>query len=194
MPGIAEGIYAQYYDSVIKMSKRPGGVSRPEIMKGLAVTRPAADRLIDECHLKRSRTEGRTNFFKPTKATDKVLDGTESGNPSEATDIGEDKDHMDQHTPGEQALLNALVSDDPLPQGQTQQALAPVNRVATLTVPAATAKTAEQLDTEIKALKSAIDSAEEKASNGHKTYVVQQAHANALGQKLQRVLSERLAL
>ena len=193
MPGVAEGIYAQYYGSVITMAKRTGGVSRPEIMKGLSVTRPAADRLIDECRLKRSRTEGRTDFFSPTKATDKVL-----GSP-ESDDNGKDTPPMlSQHSPGDQALLSALVSDEPAaPEGSqpvVPKAPAQINR---LPVPGNTApagKTAATLDGEIVALKKAISEAEEKAKNGHMTYVVQTAHACALGTKLQRALEARLSL
>lgn len=182
MPGVVEGIYAQYHDSVIKMAKKPGGVSRPEIMKGLSVTRPAADKLIDECRLKRARTEGRTNFFTPTKATSKV-----QGSELEDQNPGEDVSMIDQPTQdqADQALLTALVTDDPAPQQAK-----PKNRLPT----EPPVKSAVDLDTEIKAIRSAIGEAEEKAKNAHTTFVVQQAHANALGTKLQRVLEARLSL
>lgn len=179
MPGVAEGIYAQYHDSVIKMAKSPGGVSRPQIMKGLAVTRPIADRLIDECKLRHAKTEGRTDFFKPTKATDKVLNvGAE---PAEDDDEGKDATTMIGETGSGQALLGgnpeALLGDEL--QGK--------NRLPPQ-------KGAAELDAEIKATKAAISEALEKARQGHQTHLVQTAHANALGMKLQRSIEARLLL
>lgn len=195
MPGVVEGIYAQYYDSVIKLARRPSGVSRPELMRSLAVSRPIADRLIDECHLRRAKTEGRTDFFKPTKATNKVLDSEpNNGGHNDGKDAETMIDQsgtgasapMPATTPEQQALLSAMVSEDPAPQGK--------NRVPFEPAPAQDQARIAELDAQIKQIRAAITESTTKAQQAHQTVVVQTAHANALGTKLQRVLEARLAL
>jgi hypothetical protein len=64
MPRIAEGLYAQYYDSVLKLAKRETGVSRPELMDKLGMSRIIADRVIEKVGLKPVAVVGRTEFFK----------------------------------------------------------------------------------------------------------------------------------
>jgi len=74
MPRLSEAAYAQHYDSVITMAKRKGGVSRPEIMELLAVSRVMADSLIDRCKLRKSKRKvGRTEFFHTSRGTKGVL-------------------------------------------------------------------------------------------------------------------------
>ena len=51
-----------------------------------------------------------------------------------------------------------------------------------------------ELDAQIKTIRAAIHESTSKAQAAHSTYVVQTAHANALGTKLQRILEARLAL
>lgn len=64
MPRVAPNIFAQYYDSAIKLASRETGVSRPELMKKLDITRLMADRVIEQAGLKPVAKVGRTEFFK----------------------------------------------------------------------------------------------------------------------------------
>lgn len=61
---VADTTYAQYFDSAIRLASRPTGVSRPELLKSLGVSRIIADRIIEKTGLKKVATVGRTDFFK----------------------------------------------------------------------------------------------------------------------------------
>lgn len=174
MPGLAEGVYAQYLDSVIKMAKTTGGVSRPQIMEKLKVSRSEANSLIDEAKLRRARTVGRTDYFVATKATHKLAGDDDNSNEDNADN--EDESAM----PGPSSAVE---------EGQTmvQTAPAPASQ-------AADSDKAAALDKKIKLLKQSIADALEKAKQAQQTVVVQTAHANALGTALESVLKERLAL
>jgi len=62
-------IYAAHMDSVLKLARRAEGVSRPQLIDDLNVTRVVASKLIEECRLVLDRTEGRTEYFKASDAT-----------------------------------------------------------------------------------------------------------------------------
>ena len=64
MPRVAEGLYAQYYNSVLRLAARPTGVSRPELMDKLGMSRIIADRVIEKAGLVPAAVIGRTEFFK----------------------------------------------------------------------------------------------------------------------------------
>lgn len=64
MPKLADAILAQHYTSVIKLAAREGGVSRPELIEKLGVTRIVADKLIENTKLVPGPKVGRTEFFK----------------------------------------------------------------------------------------------------------------------------------
>jgi hypothetical protein len=57
-------IYAAHLDSVLKLASREGGVSRPQIINELNVTRVVAGGLIEKAGLTLVRKEGRTEYFK----------------------------------------------------------------------------------------------------------------------------------
>ena len=63
MPRMSSAIYAAHLDNVLKLAKRMGGVSRPQIINDLQVTRAIAGGLIEKAELSLDRTEGRTEFF-----------------------------------------------------------------------------------------------------------------------------------
>lgn len=182
MPGIAEGIYAQYVDSVIKMAKTTGGVSRPQIMEKLNVKRPEANALIGEAKLRRARTVGRTDFFVASKATKNVHNTSEdsdvnqqsSASTGSSSNVGE----------GQNQPTNRLPEEDKT-MVQTVQAPAPV--VSDTDRVAASEK-------KIKLLKQGIADALEKAKQAEQVRLTQQAHAGALGSALENALKERLAL
>src|ERR1051326_1107277 len=71
---VQEGIYQQYYTNVVKLAQRDGGVSRPELIHALGISRTMADGLIARCKLRHSGTKGKTEFFSVTKGSNKVLD------------------------------------------------------------------------------------------------------------------------
>ena len=66
MPRMDAAIYAAHLDSVLKLASRDGGVSRPQIINELNVTRVIAGGLIDKAGLTLDRKEGRTEYFKQT--------------------------------------------------------------------------------------------------------------------------------
>jgi hypothetical protein len=63
MPRMDSAIYAAHMDSVLKLARREGGVTRPQIMEELNVTRAVAAGLIEKSGLKLDRRVGRTEFF-----------------------------------------------------------------------------------------------------------------------------------
>lgn len=65
MPRLAEGIFAAHYDSAVKLAAAPGGVSRPDLIKKLGVTRLVAEKIIEKAGLVVGGKEGRTEFFVP---------------------------------------------------------------------------------------------------------------------------------
>jgi hypothetical protein len=60
---MATEIYAAHLDNVLKMAARKEGVSRPQIIKDLNVSRPVANDLIKRAGLTLDRKEGKTEFF-----------------------------------------------------------------------------------------------------------------------------------
>jgi hypothetical protein len=65
MPRLAEGIFAAHYDSAVKLAARPGGVSRPDLIKNLNISRVIADKIIEKAGLVVGAKDGRTEFFVP---------------------------------------------------------------------------------------------------------------------------------
>jgi len=63
MPKMGSAIYAAHMGNVLKLASRAEGVSRPQLMKELNVSRPVANGLIEKCKLTLHRKEGRTEFF-----------------------------------------------------------------------------------------------------------------------------------
>ena len=63
MPRLGEAVYAAHLDNVLKLAKQEGGVSRPEIIEKLNVTRAMANGLIEKAELALDRKEGRTEYF-----------------------------------------------------------------------------------------------------------------------------------
>lgn len=61
---VADNTYAKFFDSTIRLASRPTGVSRPELMDSLGISRIIADRLIEKVGLKPAEKVGRTEFFK----------------------------------------------------------------------------------------------------------------------------------
>lgn len=72
MPRMSAAIIAAHVDNVLKLARRKGGVSRPQIMNELNVTRTVAGSLIDKADLSLDRREGRTEFFKAADAEPEV--------------------------------------------------------------------------------------------------------------------------
>lgn len=64
MPRLDTAIYAAHMDYVLKLARRSEGVSRPEIISELNVTRAVANGLIEKAALELDRKDGRTEYFK----------------------------------------------------------------------------------------------------------------------------------
>jgi len=63
MPRMDASIYAAHMDNVLRLARREGGVSRPQIIEELNITRPVANGLIEKAALSLSRKDGRTEYF-----------------------------------------------------------------------------------------------------------------------------------
>lgn len=63
MPRMDAAIYAAHMDSTLKMARREGGVSKPQLINELNVTRTIASGLITKCELEPVEGSGRTKFF-----------------------------------------------------------------------------------------------------------------------------------
>lgn len=65
MPKMDSAIYATYMDSVLKLARRKGGVSKPQLIEELNVTRAIATGLIERAELQEDEglKQGRTQFF-----------------------------------------------------------------------------------------------------------------------------------
>jgi len=196
---VQEGVYAQYFNSVIQMARREGGVSRPELIHALGISRTLADGLIARCKLRRSRTDGKTEFFSVSRGTQKVAD-TKETNMTDATPNPADP----------KGLVAAVVGEQPgtAPgKGKKPKNRLPVEDQTPTTVPTAPAppvsapapaiagrKTAAQLDEEIQAIRAVIADATRKSAVAHETHLTQKARAESFGQKLTAALQERLAI
>lgn len=73
MPKMDAAIYAAHMDSVLKLAKRTSGVSRPQIINDLNVTRTVASGLIEKCNLVKIDGPGRTEFFSEEVAAAPVV-------------------------------------------------------------------------------------------------------------------------
>lgn len=73
MPKMSTAVFAAHMDNVLKLARRKGGVSRPEIISELNVSRTIANSLIEKADLKLDRTEGRTEFFVGDGEPEKVV-------------------------------------------------------------------------------------------------------------------------
>lgn len=69
MPRMGSEIYAAHMDRVLKLASRDGGVSRPQLIKELGVSRPVATKLIEKCGLEFDRKDGRTEYFSAPNGT-----------------------------------------------------------------------------------------------------------------------------
>lgn len=70
MPRLGADIYAAHMDNVLKLARRSEGVTRPQIIEKLNVTRAVANGLIKKAGLELARKDGRTEYFAaPTNGT-----------------------------------------------------------------------------------------------------------------------------
>lgn len=65
MPRMKADIYAAHVDNALKLAARQGGVSRPQLINELNITRGTANKIIDEAGLALDRTVKRVQFFVP---------------------------------------------------------------------------------------------------------------------------------
>jgi len=65
MPKLDGAIYAAHMDNVLKLARRKGGVSKPQLIEELNVTRSIASGLIERAGLQEDESlrAGRTQFF-----------------------------------------------------------------------------------------------------------------------------------
>lgn len=111
-----EAVYAQYYNSVVQLAQKTDadgrvGVSRPELIHALGISRTVADALIARCKLRRSRTEGKTEFYSLSRGSKTVLKDAKETPVTDATTPSNPADPK--------GLVGAIVGDDqPAPTAQ----------------------------------------------------------------------------
>jgi len=87
MPRMDAAIYAAHMDSVLKLARREGGVSRPDLIRELQVSRPVADGLIKKCGLELDRKKGRTEYFSSPNVTGPDVKASTPAEPVEPAPI-----------------------------------------------------------------------------------------------------------
>lgn len=171
MPRLAADLYASYHDSVLKLAAKPGGVSRPQIMEALNVSRSVADTMIEKCDLQVERREGRTEFFVPP--------GAAPPPPAPAPDVAPAAEKDEKLLPPEVEEAG-VVEPNPLDR------LAAVVEVNDEAIAA--------IDHEIADARTALRQAAEKAGKLMGEWATQQALVDALRERLQALAVRRMAL
>lgn len=87
MPRLGADIYAAHMDNLLKLARREGGVSRPEIISELNITRAVANGLIDKAGLTLDRKEGRTEYFSAPTADDAPKADVKQSKPEPAASV-----------------------------------------------------------------------------------------------------------
>lgn len=173
MPKLAADLYATYQDGVLKLAAKPGGVSRPQIMESLNVSRAIADTMIERCNLKVDRKEGRTEYF--------VLPGVSSNGTA-----------PHEHEPED---VQPLAENDELPPGVDAAVVVEPNALDRL---ADVVETDDQvlatIDEEIADTRNALKDAATKAGKAMGEWATNQALVDALRERLQELAGKRLAL
>lgn len=93
MPRLATSLIATYREQVLKLAAMEGGVSRPQVMESLGVSRPIADSIISKCDLQLARRDGRTEYFVPAGKT-AVKHQPAPTPPDDAPNDEEENDHI----------------------------------------------------------------------------------------------------
>jgi len=182
MPKIADSVYEQYYTAILAQATRDGGVSRKEIMDEIKVSRILADSLIDRLKLKKIRTEGRTEYFGPTKGTTKIAE--EAG--VAASSVPENPE----------TTVAALVTEPTSTEAPKKKRGRPkkgeTNGSATPSAPQTPAPTlsASEAAAKVKELRAAIAESLEKSKRAQQEAIEQTAMAKALEIKLATVLAQ----
>lgn len=178
MPRLASNIYAAHQDNVLKLAAKKGGVSRPQIMEALNVSRAIADTMIERCDLKVDRREGRTEFF--------ILPNAE---PSVAAPL------PPAPGPQEPEVAPLAEKEDELPVSVKEAGVVepnPLDRLAAVVEPDETLVSA--LDREIAETRTALRGAAARAGQAMGEWATQQAMVDALREQIQSLVSRRLAL
>lgn len=88
MPRLGAEVYAAHMDNVLKLARRKGGVSRPQIIDELNITRAVANGLIEKAGLEIDRKEGRTEYFKaPTNGVAPAKPEVKQSKPVAAAEV-----------------------------------------------------------------------------------------------------------
>lgn len=88
MPRMDAAIYAAHMDNVLKLARREGGVSRPQIIEELNITRAVANGLIEKADLVLDRKEGRTEYFTaPTNGMAPAKPAVKQSKPAAAAEV-----------------------------------------------------------------------------------------------------------
>jgi hypothetical protein len=172
MPRLASSIYAAHQDSVLRLAAKQGGVSRPQIMESLNVSRSIADTMIEKCALKVDRHEGRTEFF--------IL-------PSAAPSV--------PAPPAVEPEVTPLAEKDELPPAVVAAGVVepnPLDRPAEVVEPNDTV--ISTLDREITETRASLRNAAVKAGQAMGEWAIQQGLVDALREQMQSLVSRRLAL
>jgi hypothetical protein len=179
MPRLASNIYAAHQDGVLKLAAKSGGVSRPQIMEALNVSRSIADTMIEKCDLRVDRREGRTEFFILPNAAPSVPTVAPPAAPA----------------PQEPEVAPLAEKGDELPVSVKEAGIVepnPLDRLAAVVEPDETKVSA--LDREIAETRTALRGAATRAGQAMGEWATQQAMVDALREQIQSLVARRLAL
>lgn len=174
MPKLASDLYAAYQDRVLTLAAKGGGVSRPQIMETLNVSRSIADTMIEKCKLKVERKEGRTEFF--------VLPGT----PAPAAPVAPPEPEVAPLAEKDENLLPPEVEEAGVVEPNPLDRLADVVETDDQVVSA--------IDREIASTRTALREAALRAGKAMGEWACQQALVDTLREKMTELVGRRLAM
>jgi hypothetical protein len=165
MPRMGSAIYAAHMDSVLKLASRDEGVSRPQLMEELGVSRPVANVLIEKCALALDRKEGRTEFFKVNGTDVPVIEAPE----------------VKQSTPEPTPELPPEVKEVAVPTTSATGEPDILDRIA-------------ELDAQIIDTRNTLRDAAKKAGTALGEWMTNEAMVDAMRQRLTRLAVERVSI
>lgn len=108
MPRLGAEVYASHMNNTLKLARREGGVSRPELISELNITRAVANGLIEKAGLELDRKEGRTEYFKAPEAEDSPKPDVKQSKPETASKVATPASDDPGEEPDELAALAEL--------------------------------------------------------------------------------------
>ncbi|MGE3483506.1 MAG: hypothetical protein AB7L09_02120 [Nitrospira sp.] len=169
MPRLGAEVYAAHMDNLLKLARQEGGVSRPQLVETLNITRAVANGLIEKAGLRVVRTDGRTEYF---QAPDDEPVSPESSTPAAEPE----KPAKKQST--RPAAAVEVVTPTSAETGETRDVMAEI----------------AELDAQIIGARNELREAAERAGKALGEWATHQALVDALRIRMQDLAVKRLTL